>query len=98
MEKVRIQDDLYTYVNQKKLEELVIPDDQPATGGFNILAKDVEKIMIGQRILNHTKFFKHLCHNSIMYNLYGSYCFYNGYSTHRRTTSVYEFERRLFDW
>ena len=48
MEKVRIQDDLYTYVNQKKLEELVIPDDQPATGGFNILAKDVEKIMIDE--------------------------------------------------
>ena len=48
MEKVRIQDDLYTYVNQEKLEELVIPDDQPATGGFNILAKDVEKIMIDE--------------------------------------------------
>ena len=48
MEKVRIQDDLYTYVNQQKLEELVIPDDQPATGGFNILAKEVEKIMIDE--------------------------------------------------
>ena len=48
MEKVRIQDDLYTYVNQQKLEELVIPDDQPATGGFNLLAKDVEKIMIDE--------------------------------------------------
>ena len=48
MEKVRIQDDLYTYVNQEKLDQLVIPDDQPATGGFNILAKDVEKIMIDE--------------------------------------------------
>ena len=46
MEKVRIQDDLYTYVNQEKLDQLVIPDDKPATGGFNILADDVEKIMM----------------------------------------------------
>ena len=37
MEKVRIQDDLYTHVNQEKLDQLVIPDDLPATGGFNTL-------------------------------------------------------------
>ena len=48
MNKPRIQDDLYTYVNQEKLDELVIPDDQPATGGFNTLAKDVEKLMIDE--------------------------------------------------
>lgn len=48
MSKVRIQDDLYTFVNQEKLDELVIPDDKPATGGFNILADDVEKIMISE--------------------------------------------------
>ena len=48
MEKVRIQDDLYTYVNQEKLEELVIPDDLPCTGGFQTLAVDVEKIMINE--------------------------------------------------
>jgi len=48
MNKPRIQDDLYTYVNQEKLDELVIPDDQPAIGGFNTLAKDVEKIMINE--------------------------------------------------
>ena len=48
MEKVRIQDDLYTFVNQEKLDQLVIPDDQPAIGGFNTLAKDVEKIMIDE--------------------------------------------------
>ena len=48
MEKVRIQDDLYTFVNQEKLEELVIPDDQPCTGGFNTLAVSVEKIMIDE--------------------------------------------------
>ena len=29
MEKIRIQDDLYTYVNQAKLDELVIPEDMP---------------------------------------------------------------------
>ena len=48
MEKVRIQDDLYTYVNQAKLEELVIPDDMPVAGGFAALRTDVEKLMIGE--------------------------------------------------
>lgn len=48
MEKIRIQDDLYTYVNQEKLEELVIPDDQPSIGGFQTLAIEVEKIMINE--------------------------------------------------
>ena len=48
MEKVRIQDDLYTYVNQAKLEELVIPDDMPMAGGFTSLITDVEKLMIGE--------------------------------------------------
>ena len=48
MEKVRIQDDLYTFVNQAKLEELVIPDDMPVAGGFAALNTDVEKLMIGE--------------------------------------------------
>ncbi|MBE6986043.1 MAG: M13 family metallopeptidase [Ruminococcaceae bacterium] len=48
MEKVRIQDDLYTCVNQAKLEELVIPDDMPVAGGFAALNTDVEKLMIGE--------------------------------------------------
>ncbi len=48
MENVRIQDDLYTYVNQVKLEELVIPDDMPVAGGFAALRDDVEKLMIGE--------------------------------------------------
>ena len=48
MEKVRIQDDLYTFINQEKLDELVIPDDQPCTGGFNTLALEVEEIMINE--------------------------------------------------
>ena len=48
MEKIRIQDDLYTYVNQETLEQLVIPDDQPATGGFSTLALSVEKLMINE--------------------------------------------------
>lgn len=47
MEKIRIQDDLYTYVNQEKLNELVIPDDMPVAGGFAALRDDVEKLMIG---------------------------------------------------
>ena len=48
MEKIRIQDDLYTYVNQAKLEELVIPEDMPIAGGFASLSTDVEKLMIGE--------------------------------------------------
>jgi len=48
MENVRIQDDLYTYVNQKKLDELVIPDDKPVAGGFSELADGVEKIMMDE--------------------------------------------------
>ena len=46
MNKPRIQDDLYTYVNQEKLDELVIPDDKPCAGGFQTLVEDVEKIMM----------------------------------------------------
>ena len=48
METIRIQDDLYTYVNQAKLDELVIPEDMPVAGGFAALSQDVEKLMIGQ--------------------------------------------------
>ena len=48
MENVRIQDDLYTYVNQEKLESLVIPDDMPVAGGFANLSKEVEELMIGE--------------------------------------------------
>jgi len=48
MENIRIQDDLYTYVNQAKLEELVIPEDMPIAGGFAALNTDVEKLMIGE--------------------------------------------------
>ncbi|MBQ6883329.1 MAG: M13 family peptidase [Clostridia bacterium] len=46
MEKLRIQDDLYHYVNQQKLDELVIPDDAPSAGGFKTLHDEVEKLMI----------------------------------------------------
>ena len=48
MEKIRIQDDLYTYVNQAKLDELVIPEDMPVAGGFAALGTDVEKLMVGE--------------------------------------------------
>lgn len=46
MEKVRIQDDLYNYVNGEWLENAVIPDDKPTCGGFADLAVGVEKLMI----------------------------------------------------
>ena len=45
-EKVRIQDDLYTFVNQEKLDRLVIPEDRPAAGGFYELADSVEKTLM----------------------------------------------------
>ncbi len=48
MENIRIQDDLYMFVNQQKLDELVIPDDKPCAGGFNELADSVEKIMMDE--------------------------------------------------
>ena len=48
MENIRIQDDLFHYVNQKKIDELVIPDDMPQIGGFNTLHTDVEKLMINE--------------------------------------------------
>ena len=46
-DKVRIQDDLYTFVNQEKLEQLVIPEDKPVAGGFVELADLVEKTLMG---------------------------------------------------
>lgn len=48
MEKIRIQDDLYTYVNQEKLDELVIPDDLPRIGGFTTLDVEIRKLMIDE--------------------------------------------------
>ena len=48
MENIRIQDDLYMYVNEKTLDELVIPDDKPIAGGFAELSDGVEKIMMGE--------------------------------------------------
>ena len=48
MEQIRIQDDLYMYVNQETLENIVIPDDKPVAGGFSELADGVEKIMMGE--------------------------------------------------
>ncbi len=46
MEPVRIQDDLYNHVNGEWLEQAVIPDDKPTTGGFQDLADEVERILI----------------------------------------------------
>lgn len=43
MDNVRIQDDLYEYVNGAWIENAVIPDDKPVTGGFMELDEGVEK-------------------------------------------------------
>ena len=48
MEKVRIQDDLYNFVNGEWLENAVIPDDKPTTGGFADLNKGVEELLMGE--------------------------------------------------
>ena len=48
MENIRIQDDLYMYVNGETIENLVIPDDKPYAGGFADLADGVEKIMMDE--------------------------------------------------
>ena len=62
MEKVRIQDDLFHYVNQEKIDELVIPNDMPQIGGFNTLHTDVEKLMIGE--------YNQMCENDTYPNAY----------------------------
>ena len=62
MEKVRIQDDLYTYVNEEKLNELVIPDDLPCIGGFQSIAVELEKLMIGE--------FESMCESRVYPNKY----------------------------
>ena len=46
MDKVRIQDDLYNYVNGEWLETAIIPDDKPTCGGFAKLRDEVEEIMM----------------------------------------------------
>ncbi len=45
MENVRIQDDLYMYVNGEWIENAVIPSDRPTTGGFIDLRDGVEKVL-----------------------------------------------------
>ena len=46
--KVRIQDDLFTYVNQEKIDSLVIPEDRPTAGGFSELHDNVEKTLMAE--------------------------------------------------
>jgi len=48
MDKIRIQDDLYTHVNQETLDNLVIPDDLPSVGGFMTLSIEIQKLMIDE--------------------------------------------------
>ena len=60
MEKPRIQDDLYMYVNQEHLEQLVIPDDKPCVGGFVNIAEEVEKTMISD--------FNEMCNKNVFPN------------------------------
>ncbi|MCR5611381.1 MAG: M13 family metallopeptidase [Clostridiales bacterium] len=43
---VRVQDDLYQFVNGEWLKTAVIPGDRPMTGGFSTLDEDVEKLLM----------------------------------------------------
>ena len=61
MEKVRIQDDLYTFVNGEKIEQMVIPGDQPSIGAFQSIAIDVEKTMLNE--------FKEMCENDTFFQM-----------------------------
>lgn len=45
---IRIQDDLYNYVNGEWINKAIIPDDLPAVGGFIDLSIDVEKTMLNE--------------------------------------------------
>ena len=45
-DKPRIQDDLYMSINGEWLENAVIPEDRPTTGGFSDLDQDVEKLLM----------------------------------------------------
>lgn len=45
-EKVRIQDDLFEFVNGEWIEKAVIPSDRPITGGFSDLDVGVEKLLM----------------------------------------------------
>ena len=44
--KVRIQDDLYEYVNGEWMKNAVIPQDRPTAGGFSDLDLNVEKLLM----------------------------------------------------
>ena len=68
MEKVRIQDDLYTYVNQEKLEQLEIPADLPCVGGFQTIAIDVEKLMIKE--FNEMSESKNIKNGFLIYSIF----------------------------
>lgn len=46
MSDIRIQDDLYRYVNDEWIAQAVIPSDQPSTGGFYVLHEDLEKLLL----------------------------------------------------
>lgn len=46
MDKVRVQDDLFHFVNGEWLDKAVIPDDKPTAGGFADLALEVENKMM----------------------------------------------------
>ncbi len=44
--KIRIQDDLYHFVNDETLRQVVIPSDEPTAGGSSELDKAVERLLM----------------------------------------------------
>ena len=69
-DKVRLEDDLYSYVNGKWIEKAIIPDDLPCTGGFIDLSVGVEKLMIEElnALSKHNKIDDELLNRAV--NLY----------------------------
>lgn len=56
MENIRIQDDLFTFVNGEWIENAVIPDDRPSTGSFIELRVGVEKLLTADlKALNESR-------------------------------------------
>ncbi len=62
MSTIRIQDDLYNYVNGEWIEQAVIPDDKPTVGGFADLADGVEDKLIAD--------FNEMCEKGEYENVY----------------------------
>ena len=68
MEKVRIQDDLYTYVNQEWMDQAIIPEDRPTVGGFADLDKEGKVVLTREEKEEYESLIKLLIYDKPMKN------------------------------